>query len=127
MLEESASSFLPSARLQQPGPGQNHPNPLGAPAAGLAQGLDGRKQLSVRGKGLEVSARVTQGDPAEEILSDTAGLGADLVVVGSHGHSALYDVVVGGVAEALLRRSICPVLIVPAHRAKARREAGSAR
>jgi hypothetical protein len=40
------------------------------------------------------------------------------VVVGSHGHGALYHLVVGGVAEVLLRRSPCPLLIVPSRCAR---------
>lgn len=70
--------------------------------------------------GAKAVARVTHGDPADEILAEIDRLKADLVVAGSHGHSALYDVVLGGVAEALLRRSPCPVLIVPASRPAAK-------
>jgi universal stress protein A len=37
----------------------------------------------------------------------------DYIVVGSHGHSAAYEMLVGSVAHALLRKAPCPVLVVP--------------
>jgi nucleotide-binding universal stress UspA family protein len=35
------------------------------------------------------------------------------IVVGTHGHSAAYEMLVGSVAHALLRKAPCPVLVVP--------------
>jgi nucleotide-binding universal stress UspA family protein len=77
---------------------------------------------SLRLEGPNALARVTHGDPAEEILAEIGRLKPALVVVGSPGHRALSDVVVGGVAEALLRQSPCPLLIVPASGAPAKQE-----
>lgn len=37
----------------------------------------------------------------------------DYIVVGSHGHSAAFEMLVGSVAHALLRKAPCPVLVVP--------------
>ncbi len=37
----------------------------------------------------------------------------DYIVIGSHGHSAAYEMLVGSVAHALLRKAPCPVLVVP--------------
>lgn len=37
----------------------------------------------------------------------------DYIVVGSHGHSAAYEMLLGSVAHALLRKAPCPVLVVP--------------
>jgi nucleotide-binding universal stress UspA family protein len=78
-----------------------------------------REQLEVlaallRLEGSEARARVAHGDPAEEILAEIDRLEADLVVVGSHGEGALYDEILGGVAEVLHRRAPCRLLIVPA-------------
>ena len=37
----------------------------------------------------------------------------DLLVVGSHGRSAIYDILVGSISEGIIRRSSCPVTVVP--------------
>jgi nucleotide-binding universal stress UspA family protein len=43
-----------------------------------------------------------------------AAVGADLVMVGSHGHGGLHHLLVGSVTEDVLRRSTRPVIVVPA-------------
>lgn len=63
---------------------------------------------------LEVTTLVEVGDPAEEIVRSAARLGADLIVTGTHGRRGLAHVLLGSVAETVLRRAPCPVLIVPA-------------
>jgi nucleotide-binding universal stress UspA family protein len=47
------------------------------------------------------------------ILDKVAKYGAGLVVVGSHGHGALYNLLVGSVAEGVIRHSRVPVVVVP--------------
>lgn len=64
-------------------------------------------------QGLKVTSLVVQGYVVEKILKETERVGADLVVMGSHGHGALRHLLVGSVAEGVLRKSPCPVLIVP--------------
>lgn len=61
--------------------------------------------------GLPVECRVVEGDVASEILA-AAGT-ADLLVVGTHGRSGFERLVLGSVAERLLRQAPCPLLIVP--------------
>ena len=56
---------------------------------------------------------MVQGPTAATILEQIHRFRADLVVLGSHGHSALYHVLAGGVAEEVLRKSPVPVLVVP--------------
>ncbi len=63
--------------------------------------------------GFTVEARSLYGQPAACIREEAEQLGADYIVVGSHGHGALYDLVVGSTASALLKDAPCPVLIVP--------------
>lgn len=49
-------------------------------------------------------------------LSDIVGKkNIDLVVVGTHGRKTLMTLVLGSVAEEVIRRSVCPVLTVPSH------------
>lgn len=64
-------------------------------------------------RGLKVTSLVVQGYVVEKILKEVERLGIDLVVMGSHGHGALRHLLVGSVAEGVLRKSPCPVLIVP--------------
>ncbi len=52
------------------------------------------------------------------ILDKVAKYGAGLVVVGSHGHGALYNLLVGSVAEGVIRHSAVPVVVVPGARSK---------
>ena len=52
------------------------------------------------------------------ILDKATKYGAGLVVVGSHGHGALYNLLVGSVAEGVIRHSTVPVVVVPGTRSK---------
>jgi nucleotide-binding universal stress UspA family protein len=49
-----------------------------------------------------------------KILDEAERLGADVIVLGSHGHGRVYDLLVGSTCEGVLRRAGVPVLIVPA-------------
>jgi nucleotide-binding universal stress UspA family protein len=51
-------------------------------------------------------------DPAGEILRLAAEVGCDLIVLGTHGRTGLGRVLLGSVAEQVLRRAPCPVLTV---------------
>ena len=54
------------------------------------------------------------GGPIEHIVEQASELGADYIVMGSHGHTALFDLLVGSTTHGVLRRVGCPVVIVPA-------------
>jgi nucleotide-binding universal stress UspA family protein len=58
-----------------------------------------------------VEPRAAEGDPSREILAEAAS--ADLIVMGAHGRSGVERVVLGSVAEAVLRKSPCTVLTIP--------------
>jgi nucleotide-binding universal stress UspA family protein len=60
--------------------------------------------------GVEVEYRVAEGEPAAEIVRQAGVLGANLIVMGSHGRTGLGRLLMGSVAEAVLRRAPCPVL-----------------
>lgn len=64
-------------------------------------------------RGLEVSSVLTEGPAAPHILELAAKRKADVIVLGSHGHTAFYDLVVGSTTHAVLRKAPCAVLIVP--------------
>jgi len=70
---------------------------------------------TLRGHGAEVvTPLLVQGPIVETILHQSRKLEARLLVVGSHGHGKTFDVLVGSVSAALIRRSTTPVLVVPA-------------
>lgn len=53
------------------------------------------------------------GQPTDEILHAAEAMGADLIVMGTHGRTGLRRFLLGSVAEAVVRRSATPVLVVP--------------
>ncbi|GAO03420.1 universal stress protein YxiE [Anaeromyxobacter sp. PSR-1] len=57
-----------------------------------------------------LSVRVEAGEPSDAILGMAREGGADLIVMGTHGRTGLSRLLIGSVAEAVLRRSTCPVL-----------------
>jgi nucleotide-binding universal stress UspA family protein len=59
---------------------------------------------------VSVSIAVHRGRPAGVLVE--ASHGADLLVVGSPGHSALADLVLGSVSEHCVRHADCPVVVV---------------
>jgi nucleotide-binding universal stress UspA family protein len=66
-------------------------------------------------RGVPVEEHVTAGSPARAIRKFVEDNDIDLVVMGSHGRSGLSRVVLGSVAEKVLRRTRLPVLVVDAH------------
>jgi len=59
---------------------------------------------------LNVDHRLEIGYPAEEILRVAKELGADLIVLGTHGRRGVGRLLMGSVAEQVLRNAECPVL-----------------
>jgi nucleotide-binding universal stress UspA family protein len=53
-----------------------------------------------------------EGEPAAEILKLAQEEGADLIVLGTHGRTGLGRILLGSVAEQVVRRAACPVLTV---------------
>ena len=49
----------------------------------------------------------------EEILECAKAVKADAIVMGRHGHGAMYNLLVGSVTEGVLKRATCPVVLVP--------------
>ena len=55
---------------------------------------------------------VERGNPVEEIINHSKKLNCDLIVMGTHGHGTLEDVMIGSTARRVVRRSKIPVLVV---------------
>jgi universal stress protein A len=63
-------------------------------------------------KEVKVSAEVRNGIPYEEILKFQEEKGADLIVISSHGRSAIKTYLMGSVTSRVLKRAKCEVLLV---------------
>jgi nucleotide-binding universal stress UspA family protein len=72
------------------------------------------RQLQAPDPKLPVEHRLAVGDPATEILQAAKDVQADLIVMGTHGRAGASRVLMGSVAEQVLRRASCPVLTVKA-------------
>lgn len=53
-----------------------------------------------------------EGNPGEEIVKHAENDGADLIIVGTHGHTGLNRLLLGSVAEYIVRHAEVPVLTV---------------
>lgn len=62
-------------------------------------------------RGVSIASEAVEGRAAE-VLSEAAK-DADLLVVGSHGHSRMLHTVLGSVSEECVRRATCPVVVLP--------------
>ena len=63
--------------------------------------------------------QVTVGEPAEEIVAMANALDVDLIVMSTHGRTGLPHLLLGSVAEKVVRHAPCPVLTVRQRRQKA--------
>jgi nucleotide-binding universal stress UspA family protein len=71
----------------------------------LAEGL--------RDDGLDSTGLLVRGPTVQTTLKEAENLEAGLIVVGTHGHGAVYDVLIGSYSAGIIRRSKLPVLVVP--------------
>jgi nucleotide-binding universal stress UspA family protein len=70
------------------------------------------RQFASHDPSIHVEYRLRVGESAAEILAEAAATGCDLIALGTHGRTALDRLWLGRVAEAVLHRAGCPVLMV---------------
>ncbi|MBI3412140.1 MAG: universal stress protein [Planctomycetes bacterium] len=70
------------------------------------------RTLKAAGNDFPVIHRLEEGNPATEILRVARQSDTDLIVMGTHGRRGLKRLLMGSVAEKVLRESPCPVLTV---------------
>ncbi|HEY5258794.1 MAG TPA: universal stress protein [Candidatus Baltobacteraceae bacterium] len=67
---------------------------------------------AVQKTGLTVKKTLLDGPPAATIVEFAQRISADLIVIGSHGRKGLSRMMLGSVAESVMRDARCPVLVV---------------
>jgi nucleotide-binding universal stress UspA family protein len=63
--------------------------------------------------GLDATTWLVRGPALKTTLKEATRLEAGLVVVGSHGHGAVYDVLIGSYSAGIIRKLKLPILVVP--------------
>jgi universal stress protein A len=71
-----------------------------------------RRARRARGEGLLARALLRTGPAASTIAQTAKEESADLVVVGTHGRAGLDRLILGSVAERVVRLAPCPVLVI---------------
>jgi nucleotide-binding universal stress UspA family protein len=83
---------------------------------------DTRKQLQLfcdedqcvgpDGQNRVAEIRIIEGRPAQVIFAEVERVGADLIVMGSHGHTAVGEILLGSTAHKVVQHAPVPVLLV---------------
>lgn len=79
-------------------------------------------QDKLKAESLPVESIQLNGAPVQQIAEQARKLSADYIVMGSHGHTAFYDLLVGSTTHGVLVRAICPVVIVPSQKKASRKK-----
>ena len=72
------------------------------------------KAEELKKEGVVITPLLVQGPTVETILNQAEKLDVDIIVAGSHGHGAMFRILVGSISEGLLHNSTKPLLIIPA-------------
>ena len=83
--------------------------------AGLRAGVEAQAKefmAKVQNRGVPIEVRTLVGEPFHDICHTAEHEGSDLIVMGSHGRTGLSHVLLGSVAERVVRHAPCPVLVV---------------
>ena len=102
--------FIPEAVLVAPPPAPPVEQFTVAARAALERVIGGLQR-----PGLTVHPQVAEGTPYEEIVRFARERDVDLIVIGTHGHTGLAHILLGGVTDKVVRRAPCPVLTVRPH------------
>jgi nucleotide-binding universal stress UspA family protein len=71
-----------------------------------------RARLLAEQSGIDIKVHVVSGHPVRMIVDLVDEIGADLLVIGATGHSALYERMIGSRADRIVQLAACPVLVV---------------
>ena len=71
-----------------------------------------RRVAELATEGFQVESILECGEPADRILALAEEQNCDLIAMSTHGHGFFSDLVLGSVAESVIRQAPCPVLVV---------------
>jgi nucleotide-binding universal stress UspA family protein len=77
-----------------------------------ADEMDSFNQVQPTRDGVSCVRSLQWGDPEQVILQTAQNQKADMIVMGTHGRTGLRRLLMGSVAEHVLRRATCPVLTI---------------
>ena len=63
--------------------------------------------------GIQCDSRVRSGHPVSLILKEARRAKADFIIMGSHGHGKIYDLLVGSTASGVIKNATCGVILLP--------------
>lgn len=99
---------------------EDSPAGLAATAEMLEVSRDRSKQqldllaANFQSRGVPIRTTLQEGSPHHEIAERSKAV--DLVVMGTHGRTGLPHLLLGSVAERVVRTAVCPVMTVPVHK-----------
>jgi len=64
-------------------------------------------------EGIKATPLLLQGATVDTIIEEAQKINADFIVIGSHGHGMMYNLLVGSIGHGLLKNSPVPLLIIP--------------
>jgi nucleotide-binding universal stress UspA family protein len=70
------------------------------------------KSIEKHGQGLNITKAILHGDPATQVNKVVKEVGADMIVMGTHGRTGIAHLVMGSVAESVLKNSEVPVMCI---------------
>ena len=92
-----------------PVPDQPDPKKLDEIRDALAKMVEGVK-------GLDVECLVALGHPFNEIIRTAKDVEADVIIMATHGRTGFQNMLIGSVAEKVVRHAACPVLTIKPHK-----------
>jgi nucleotide-binding universal stress UspA family protein len=78
----------------------------------LEDARKGCEEMAKDIKGVKPQVMVVEGKPFVEIIRVAKEIGADMIVLGTHGRTGLAHILIGSTAEKVVRKSPCPVLTI---------------
>jgi nucleotide-binding universal stress UspA family protein len=108
--------------LQQPWAAEAYVMNLGDLTAEWQRHAEKELERIAAGCAAKTVTACRMGRPITEILRYADDVHADLLVAGTHGHGAIAHLILGSVAERLVRQANCPVLTVRARTEAAKKE-----
>lgn len=96
---------------------------IGGPELAARLGVQLQNELEAlkkkyEGAGVKIDTQLIEGVPHAEIVRAAKELPADMIVMGTHGRGGLSHLLLGSVAERVVRTAECPVLTVRQPKAK---------